>query len=215
MTSADAAFIMNLEDLDTNTSVQIIDNGVGDTNTTLGLISFIGAVGSSFGVNVTTGISKPLIGDSQFASLDLSSVNVTTALAGSLQISLTDTGFGFGSSSIDQILLTNIISGVTDGTITSQGYLDFGNNEFGIGGPTTGLITNGPGAFSGSSGINISSPFSSSPFSLTEIITITHSAAGQITSFDKELTASVPEPDTLLLIGLGFIVISYRRFNAI
>lgn len=44
----------------------------------------------------------------------------------------------------------------------------------------------------------------SGEFDLKEIILIVHEVAGS-TSFDKELTAAVPEPATMLLSGLGLL----------
>ena len=47
---------------------------------------------------------------------------------------------------------------------------------------------------------------------MTDVIRITHNTRGDITSFDAENSASVPEPGTLMLLGSGLLGIAgYSR----
>ncbi len=141
---ANAGFVLTLDDLGTTgIDVIVVDEGPAGTSTTkgdsthvdavfgtAGLIQYAGTVGD-FDINVTTGISKPLIGP---ATLDLSSVNVTSLVGGSvpstLVIMLTDTDFSGTAISI-----TDAIGGTTTGTVDVVfGSIDPLNMEFGIGG---------------------------------------------------------------------------------
>src|SRR5688572_11527212 len=79
--------------LTTNTgaTVTVTDGGAGDSSATDGLVVFMGALGD-WNVNVTTGISRPIIGSELVPMLDLNSLNVTSnsGPAGSIKLELTD-----------------------------------------------------------------------------------------------------------------------------
>lgn len=151
-------------------------------------------------VNVATGIAKPLIGNDDLARLDLNSINVTGA-AGTIYLRLTDIDFlasGPGYSAE--------FGGTTDGTASLQSYVDAANAEFGQGMLLSDSGVLGSGAFSGSDrgGINMLDPYSISIFAA-----ISHTGAGQVSSFDY--LVSVPEPGTLALLGLGLLGIAVLR----
>ena len=104
--NAHALLVLTIDDLSTvgvdAIIVDDVDGGVGtfttkgfstsaDGSPGDGLVTFNGAVGS-FIVNVTTGISKPVIGNPSKGRIDLNSVNVSGS-AGTLQLMLTDVDF--------------------------------------------------------------------------------------------------------------------------
>lgn len=204
-----ASFIMRLDDPSLGgVEVTIIDDQAAgavstggilsntpDSNPLAGVITFNSTIfGTSWLVNVTTGLSKPVIGP---ARIDLNTVNVSGA-AGTLNILLTDTGFGPTSGATYGIN----IGGTTDGVVASTATADEGNGEFVAGSSTitTGPLA-GPGAFSATVGGGSVGP--TALFSLSTLVSITHSSAGNITSLNNEV--SVPEPATLGLLGLSLI----------
>jgi len=205
---ANASLVLTLDDLTTvGIDVIVVDNadgGIGtvtgkgvsnfaDGSATFGVVNYNGVVGT-WTVNISTGVSDPVIAD----SLDLNSVNVSGGV-GSLQIMLTDTGYTSPTTG-----LLSEIGGTTNGTVTASQSFDPNNAEFGIG--TT--INQGPfvgGAFSDTQGASF--PLALGPYSLTETVTINHTAAGQITSFDY--SSSVPEPASLGMLGLGLVGLGF------
>lgn len=205
--SARAAFVLTLTDNLGNT-VTVVDQGAGDSNSVVGAITFIGTLtggsgASPWNVNVTTGLSKPLAPNSgNLAHIDLNSVNASSTAGATLTISLTDTDFTLSSSgTIDH---THGIGGTvqsgTGNSLISADYLDLANNEFGL----ANGIHLGPfgGVFSGSGSNVIPGYVGGSPFSMTEVVVITHAVAGS-TSFNAESTAVVPAPAGLALALIG------------
>src|SRR5208282_5572230 len=74
---------------DLGNTVTITDNGPGDTDPTVGSISFVGAVGSNpnWYINVTGGLSKPVLGSASAPELDITTLNYSYG-AGTLDIQL-------------------------------------------------------------------------------------------------------------------------------
>jgi hypothetical protein len=70
----------------------VFDNGFGDSNPAEGAITYISAIGD-WTVNVTTGLTKPILGSSTYPHLDLNSVNVSSSTAGKMLIAFYDNGF--------------------------------------------------------------------------------------------------------------------------
>lgn len=176
------------------------DSTLGDGN-----LMWSGPVGS-FITTMSFGLSNPVIGGINVQKLRLTSVEVSGG-AGTLLIKLTDTDFE-RLYTIDPVPVIHRVGGVTDGTVSFVGEVDFQNNEFGLDASLNNVndiqVSSGPftGAFSDAQypvfpGLSIPAH---TPFSMTETATITHTAAGQITSFDAEIT--VPEASSLIIWSL-------------
>ena len=126
-TSADAAFKLRLTEIGGPT-VTITDNGAGDISPIAGVIVFMDALGK-WAVNVTTGISKPVIGGIDTAVMDLNSVNVSSSGPSTLMIELTDTDFSLPP--FPEYNLVTSVGGTTNGKFSLEKYYDVENQEFG------------------------------------------------------------------------------------
>lgn len=151
----------------------------------------------------TTGTGLPTLGSPQEPDLDLSSVVTTNGNPGTIHVAVSQDGFI--PPSLDSGGFYFAIGGTTRGVISAGAYGDLSNALFGQGQTIASLgpFTRGP--FSGSTKGSLS--FSgNSPYSLTIDADITPGSGPQITSFDAELFAT-PEPTTLALVGMGFILL--------
>lgn len=215
---AEASFTLRLTHVESATTVTVVDDGVGDLeNTTPGQILFSDPVGV-FTINVTTGLSKPLIGnDPTFAHMDLNSVNVTGSSAGTLIIELTDTDFPAFTS--DPGVFLAQVGGTTGGTVEFDAYKSSENGEFDTSGlhielPEVGTF--GPGEFSDSDFL-IHGVLPT--YSMTLVATISHSGPA-ITSFDLEVfnttperIPGVPEPTSLAIWSLGMGALGFVGYK--
>lgn len=210
---ASAAFIIRLEEVATATTVDVVDNGVGDLNPLLGAIVHSASVGS-FLVTVTTGVSKPMAPNSLYnAFTDLNSIVVYTGSGpASLKVTLADDGFSlpvplaFAVGSVGGTL-----SAPAGSTVNFQSWANAGNLSPLPGGPPTvippgssrvyaaGGVTFGPGAFSATSN---SALFNPALFSLFSQATYSFTGAGS-GSFDLTVNVPVPEPASIALLGAG------------
>jgi len=204
---AHAGMMLTLYD-GTNT-VSVADGGISDLNPLVGVITYIGSIGT-WTTNVTTGLSKPVIGSVTDPQMDLNTVDVTSAAGGNLWITLKDDGFSLPEG-WDSATLISSIGGTTQGIVwltqTLQPVGDALVVTLGpFGPPTAGL---GPLAFSGSGSI---SGLVSGLFSLSELALITHDKAGT-TSFNASSTV-VPVPAAVILgiLGLGVVGIKLRKY---
>lgn len=190
-----------------NPIIVCADGGACDINTTLGAVTYSGGVGN-FIINVTTGITYPVLGTATNAQIDLSSVNVSSSGGGTLTILVSETGYS------GPTLFTTAVGGVTTGTLALESFLDASNTLFGTASPIGTLGTFSGGAFAGTTSGGASA---TAPFSLTMGTTITHWSGTNSTSFNASLNAnSVPEPASLLLLGSGLLGLAFwgrKRFR--
>ncbi|HEY5995660.1 MAG TPA: PEP-CTERM sorting domain-containing protein [Candidatus Deferrimicrobiaceae bacterium] len=203
--SADAAAILYLDDGVTPTIIG--DNQSGDVNTAVGAITYIGGLGD-WSLNVSTGVSKPILGSASFPVMDLNSINIGF---GTLKIALLDDGFStadryfrstIDGNTFDSIGMISAIAGVAGSAsqpfeLNSIHYFD---------------AFFGPGSFSGT-GIGNAALTPSDLLFLGVTIT---SFDPSTTSFDFHTAAQVPEPGTLALLAsglLGFAVFGRRHIR--
>jgi hypothetical protein len=184
------------------TEVFVTDGGAKDLNPLTGAVTYSGAIGSWI-VNVTTGVSKPILGSASSPIIDLNSINVTGG-AGKLKIGIYDYDFNGPISSGNAGTFGFHVGGTTSGSVSFQLYGDDSNSKIfdhfsNLPGTAFGpLETFNPIAFCGTT-------FGSFPasdyFGLLILAEITHPSFGG-TSFNATL-APTPEPATLLLMGFG------------
>tara|TARA_R110001592_G_scaffold7676_1_gene42541 strand:- start:2318 stop:3022 length:705 start_codon:yes stop_codon:yes gene_type:complete len=213
--SSQASFVMTLDD-PTTLGIDVIigddmlpgsltDSGLRvnsyDQVGALGVLSFSGNVGA-FSVNVTTGVSEPVIGDGQ---LNLNSIQVSGA-TGTIIVSLTNTNF----NALSNQYIANF-GGTTDGSIDLNFLADSSNQEFSgtnfFNRFINPLDTN-MNAFSENYSGAISS---AATYSLSIIAEITHNSVGEVSSFSA-LMSPVPVPAAAWMFLMGLLtLVSFRK----
>jgi hypothetical protein len=171
-------------------TVTISDGGLHDSNPLPGAVTWVGSLGS-WKLNVTTGVSKPVVGSPWAPELDLNSVDATTRAGGVLTITLSDSGF------FQDGVARAIIGGTSAGSVAYKTFVN-----------STQLTSQafGQGPFSGTASGLVSA---SGPYSLSEQVIISQHGAG-ISSFDANLT--VPDSgSTMALLGFGLLAVESLR----
>jgi len=211
MMATSAMAIPTLRLTDGFTTIDIADGSALDANGLLGGVTYIGSVGSNWTLNVATGVTKPFQGTALVPYMDLNSVN-SSAGAGSLEILFSETGFVVNPAVSG---FTTHVGGTTQGTFEVKSFFDTNNVLFGK--PLTGALADlGPyatGSFAGTE-VNSAAFGTNQNYSLTLDAIITHAGLGT-TSFDAQLTP-VPEPGTMMLLGIGMLgmaIYGKRRMN--
>ena len=185
-----------------------VDNGAGDGNGALGQVTFIGSFGT-FSLNVHTGTTYPAIGSLTSPLMDLS-FNATSSMAGSLYIGFSANGFGPTTGAPTASV------GGTDSAGDTTWYTTYGGTSNTL--LDLSLVRTAQGPFTGAFSGTASGPAISNqgPYSLTQVVKITATGAGLITTGDALL--SVPDASaTVMLLGGGLTVLGLfgrlrRRF---
>lgn len=173
------------------------DNTACDNSTLLGVVSFTTAFGT---VTVAVGVGS---GSPFLAAFDMDlNYNITAnpaAPAGIYTIQVSENGLNGSVAGWDVEVGGTQNNGATT---TYATFVDASGALFGTGTP---LCGSGPSGASPLASTCSSGGFSGANFSLTEKIQIVTQAGSTSASGDALLTAQVPEPATLLLLGCGLV----------
>ena len=222
------ALRVRLEDVGgAGAGVVVTDNAAGDVNPLSGALVVSTSLPGAL-INVTIGVSKPVIA----GQLDLNSVNVVTAGAAVVRITLEDTDYTFGPDGSMSLTaaLGGSLSAPAGSTIATQAYVNPDDLVPALGpditptGPLAAIggiplgslsvfggiaAVFGPGIFATSEDIAFTK---AGPYSLFQQVTISFTGPG-IVSFALESTAAqaVPEPASAALLASGLVALAFSR----
>lgn len=203
-----SAHALQLWITDGTTDIFVNDNEVGkDNDGALGVVSWSGSIGG-FSTTVTTALTKPAMGSAGAPAFDLNTVQLsgTSVTAGNIRIRVSDTDFGPldpGTAGWSAMIGGNFTLGT--GSVTYDAYYDESNTLYGETPPAVRIAHLGPytsGMISGHETSNATPTLY--PFSLTLDLNISHNAGKVATSMNANLE-SMPEPCTILLLGMGLL----------
>jgi len=223
--SARAALQLRLETAGA-TTVNVVDNGAGDTNPLAGQITFNGSIGN-FATVITAGTSNSP-GANGLAILQTHTISVreTTATRSTLTVTLGDTGFTNPSGANLQMgssFSGTFLSSTAGESVSFQSYADPSNTALGkavTSGLHTAQLVNGSQAPVGFSTADRTATFTSNgPYSLSDVTVINLSQNGEAnvggtTSVTLPAGAGVPEPASIGVLALGALGLIARRRRA-
>lgn len=175
-----------------------------------GVVSFSGSIGGNWTVSVAAGTTKPAVGSPGDPIMDLSSLSVSSATAGTLLIEFSETFYGplpTGNSFTTALESDNIGTGRT----TVWSYLGLSNTLFDKGNLLGSIVQTGVAL---ESTVNSGGLPGYAQYSLTMRIAVRHSGAGS-SSFSAGLVdpptgGGVAVPDggsTVTLLGFALLAL--------
>jgi hypothetical protein len=192
VSSANATLVLTIDD--GGTSISVTDNGAGDTDATVGIINFSGAIGI-FKTNVAIGSSDTTLGQLAIHSMTVTS----TATGGLLVVTLSEDAYS-GSG------LTSFVTS-TSGDLATTASFDL---ESLVSGTTLSTLgTFGPNTvFSGSTSgtANLGGAFS---LSLVGTLSVAVGSTTDISITDASIRQVIPEPASLAIFGTGLIILGF------
>ncbi len=217
--NANAALLLSIDDPNNgNAALVISDNSGSDFDGSLGEISYSSAffefikqlndpsaivnIGDgdvgNWRISSAVGASNPAIGSDTVDQIHFNSMGVSSG-AGDLILMLTQTDMPklqsrYGGS----------LGGTTDGNISFELFMDDTNTAFGTSTLLYSSQTYNQGGFSDNFGGGIDAL---NPYSMTLVVTISHTGSRQVTSFGYDV--KIPEPATLALFGAGLLGLGF------
>ena len=181
-------------------TINIEDQFTLDENSGQGMVTWTGSVGN-FGINITSGITKPAIGSATDPQMEIISFDATYLGSGGGTLNVKFSEIDFTSPATEW---RSSIGGTTDGTVSIETFLDNTNTLFAEGTLLASLGPYSAASFSETFDNNLTtSP--SSPYSLTTHVTITHAIANETTNFGTKLT-TIPDPAAVFLLGSACLI---------
>jgi hypothetical protein len=184
---ASALPIMTLSD--GTTTITVEDGGANDAYGDAGAITFSGSIGN-FNLNVTTGVSKPVLGSAAWPSMDLNDISVSSNGGGTLRITFSDNGFE------GPCALSSDVSGVTQGTARFEVWVDPDNTLLAKTTQIADLGSFAGGHFSGTTPGAFTT--GTDPYSITQVAILTYAAGtARFTSLSPSTAPpSLPSPNS-------------------
>jgi hypothetical protein len=206
-TTANALSVKYSTDGITYSSV-FTDNGAGDNDGTAGVLNISPTVGGFSTLSITANAAH----ESNLSGLYTTSIEAASSTAAKIYIMVTDLPYnlsmplGHGANAV-----TGLTFNIGGKTADLEAFYGIGAFDM------TNVIADMDVSSLGVTSVTSSLPGITNPFSLTELLIITHDKKDHsLVTGSLELTP-VPEPGTMMLLGAGFLglaIYGKRRKNA-
>jgi hypothetical protein len=199
------------------TFIEAVDEGAGDSAGTTGITGLLSATFTFPGVtvHVSTGTSKPLVGNPGLSEIDIGVTGAFTG-AGTVIIDVTDTDFGPpGTPSGFGMLVADLSS---NRLATFQAFIDNHNLHYGgVPAPgaigtaeiSTGIAANAPPGVTDAVAFGFGTAIA--PYSMSGRTVLT-GTAGQSISVDNNITFTVPAPAGVVLALTGLPLVGFGHW---